>query len=319
MTTVTGEVRDKSGYLLADATVRLYRRDTGALLGSAVSGDGSEAVEGDADYASVSLLLHCDGANGSTTFTDNSPTPKTVTAVNNAQIKTDQSKFGGSSAYFDGTLDRLTVPNHTDFSLSSGDFTIEAWVRPTMLDTNDRNYLSQMADIADNANRQFACSIKSTSASFYWTVNGLTDTRFSVTYSFSINTWYHIAWVKSSGTLSCYINGQQTGGTVIPGTLFNSTADLCVGTFGKYGEDGYTHLDYHGYLDDIRITKGVARYTAGFTPPAAAFLDYSDMQARPLGQYSIDTTYSGEVQRIVCAPDAWDPIANDLIDRIILP
>jgi len=81
----------------------------------------------DEHYNSVSLLLNANGADNSTVFTDTSPTPKTVTAVGNAKISTSQSKFGGSSMYFDGTGDYLTSPSSTDFDLG-GTYTVEFWV-----------------------------------------------------------------------------------------------------------------------------------------------------------------------------------------------
>ena len=74
------------------------------------------------------LLLHCDGADGSTTFID-SATGKTITASGNAQIDTAQYKFGGASGLFDGTNDFLYTPNHADFTFGTGDFTIDFWVR----------------------------------------------------------------------------------------------------------------------------------------------------------------------------------------------
>ena len=76
-------------------------------------------IAGDQYYNSCSLLLHCDGTNGSTTFTDNSPSPKTVTAYNGAAISTVQSKFGGASGLFDGTDDYVTVPDNSAFDLEN--------------------------------------------------------------------------------------------------------------------------------------------------------------------------------------------------------
>jgi hypothetical protein len=73
------------------------------------------------------LLLHGDGTNGSTTITDSSISPKTVTAVGNAQISTAQSKFGGASIAFNGTTSYLTTPANSDFAYDA-DFTIECWL-----------------------------------------------------------------------------------------------------------------------------------------------------------------------------------------------
>jgi hypothetical protein len=80
-------------------------------------------------YASnVSLHLKMDGANGSTTFTDSSPNALTVTAVGNAQISTTQSKYNGTSAYFDGTGDYLNLATSTAFGFGTGDYTAECWI-----------------------------------------------------------------------------------------------------------------------------------------------------------------------------------------------
>ena len=78
----------------------------------------------DPHYANVSLLLHGDGADNGTVFTDNSHSPKTVTAYGNAKTSTAQSKFGGSSIFFDGNGDYLVSPSNSAFQFGTGDFTI---------------------------------------------------------------------------------------------------------------------------------------------------------------------------------------------------
>jgi hypothetical protein len=80
-------------------------------------------------FSNVSLLLHGDGTNGSTTIVDSSASPKTLTAFGNAQISTAQSKFGGSSIAFDGTGDYLSISSSNDLTLGTSDFTLETWAR----------------------------------------------------------------------------------------------------------------------------------------------------------------------------------------------
>jgi len=83
----------------------------------------------DTNINEVSLLLHGDGTNGSTTITDSSPTPKTVTAVGDAQISTAQSKFGGSSLFFNNNFaNAITTPSNAAFAFDTNDFTVEAWI-----------------------------------------------------------------------------------------------------------------------------------------------------------------------------------------------
>ena len=110
-------------------------------------------MAGDTSYASVALLLHCDGSNGSTTFTDSSPTPKTVTAYGNAQISTARSQFGGASALFDGSGDYLLVGAAADFKHlhdDSTDYTIEGWIYWSG-GSSDLTILSTAAATAANA------------------------------------------------------------------------------------------------------------------------------------------------------------------------
>ena len=86
----------------------------------------------DPNFADVSLLLHGDGANNSTTFTDSSSNNFTLSRVGDVKISTTESKFGGSSIFFDGTGDYLTLANNSDFNFPN-DFTVEAWVYPTAI------------------------------------------------------------------------------------------------------------------------------------------------------------------------------------------
>ena len=96
----------------------------------------SGSIVGDDYYNSCSLLMHFNGTNGSTTFTDNGPSPKTVTSNNGAAISTAQSKFGGASGLFDGTNDYLSTNSTSAFDWQ-GDITIECWIYPLALNGNN--------------------------------------------------------------------------------------------------------------------------------------------------------------------------------------
>jgi hypothetical protein len=227
-------------------------------------------------FSSVSLLLHMDGSNGSTTFTDSSGTPKTVTANGDAEISTAQSKFGGASGYFSGGANRLSIPDSEAFTASGDDFTIEAWLRPTAWAAGwDANHwCGQANNIANNNNRSWSCLIHDGIAGFYYTTDGVTDRihPFSAA-AVELDSWFHMAVSIQSGVARVFVNGVVVGAHTLAGAIFNSTADVVVGTFGKYAEDGYPGLSFTGYIDDLRITKGVARYTAAFTPPTSVFPD----------------------------------------------
>ena len=228
----------------------------------------SAAIQ-DPYYGNVSLLLHGNGTNGSTTITDNSPYPKTVTAVGNAQISTAQSKFGGASIAFDGTGDAATTANSSDFRLN-GDFTVELWVYPNSL-TADRYFVSHY-DFG-SAQRDWRFGLKSGSAHLYFNfvaANGATENEILAGVGLTVSTWQHIAVTKSGSTSRIFINGIQQASSTALVDLGGSTASLSVGSILNSGSPAF---GANCYIDDLRITKGVARYTSNFTPPTTQFPD----------------------------------------------
>lgn len=227
----------------------------------------------DADYPNVSLLLHGDGPNGSTIITDNSPSPKTVTAVGNAQISTAQSKFGGASIAFDGSGDFLTVPDNADFEFGSGAFTIEAWIYVSggsgvrmITAKSNRNEVGGIGSFAVfvNSSAKLQCLASSDAGPFpaNWQVD-ITSTT-----TLSTSTWHHIAFTRSGNTFALFLNGIQEATATNSLTLVNNAQVLTIGTLG-YTSGTFVN-DFNGYIDDLRITKA-ARYTANFTPPTQPF------------------------------------------------
>ena len=225
---------------------------------------GSQPVPVDPVFNNVSLLLHGNGTNGSTTITDSSPTPKTVTAVGNAQISTAQSKFGGSSIAFDGTGDYLTIPSNSAFNFELGDFCVETWVyvtayTPGGTDVICSTYLNSVIG--------WTLGIFAGTGKFYGAAGGdgaqINDPNTLIT-----NQWVHLAFTRSGSTLRFFVNGLLSGTPRSYSTSMSSTSSLHIGT-----NVGGGPLSLNGYIDDLRITKGVARYTANFTPPSAPFPD----------------------------------------------
>src|SRR3990167_11367752 len=218
------------------------------------------------------LLLHCDGADASTTFSDSSPSNKTVTANGNAQIDTAQSKFGGASGLFDGTGDYLTVPDSADWNFAGGDFTIDFQAR--WADQSGTTVLcASWDDFASAADKGWRFRLTAADAlSFDYTTNGSTEVSASFgTWSPSINTWYHIALIRSGTDLKCFIDGVQQGSTynISTDSIFNAAELLFVGAVNN-SSTGATGF-HNGWFDEFRISKGIARWTANFTPPADAY------------------------------------------------
>ncbi len=217
---------------------------------------------GDPSYGSVSLLLPGNGANGSTTILDYSRSPQIITAVGNAQISTAQSKFGGSSMLFDETGDYLTVPATAAMSLGTGDFTIECWVRFAVTPVGNGQGIYQLSDGYLNFQVRGPAA-GANNADGRWAIYHGTSQTTHASLVPATNTWYHVAYVRSSGTSKLYIDG----------TEIISVADTTNYTDQYFVVGGWYSTGFllNGYIDDLRITKGVARYTANFTPPAAAF------------------------------------------------
>lgn len=223
----------------------------------------------DPNISQVSLLLHGNGTNGSTTITDSSPSPKTVTAVGNAQISTAQSKFGGASIAFDGTGDFLAVPDSEAWNFLAADFTLECWVRINAALSEAKILMSQRSNDG-NSDRGINFYITATGGlGFDLSTDGSGATVTATNSVLSTLTWQHVALARSGSTGRFFVDGILNATTVNFGSssIFNSSSLFTIGGRG----DGLRCLD--GYIDDLRITKGVARYTANFTPPTAAFPD----------------------------------------------
>jgi hypothetical protein len=182
-----------------------------------------------------------------------------LSTTGNADISTAVVKYGTGSLAFDGTGDYLNALANPVFAFGSGDFTIESWVYITaaknqgIFDTRNSGPSSTGIVFSINAsnslNVYIGGSILNSSASL------------------SLNTWTHVACVKSSGTITIYIDGVARGSVSNSTNLTDTTPT--VGTVVDYRNTGSTYM-LQGYIDDLRITKGLARYTSAFTPPEAA-------------------------------------------------
>jgi hypothetical protein len=210
------------------------------------------------------LLLHCDGANGSMSFPDASGSAHTVTANGNAQVSTAQSKFGGASAAFDGSGDYLSIPDSNDWDFGSGDFTIDCWVRVTTV-TSKRHAIAIKASSAVVTswalyivNNQFEFNA-STNDSTWNVINAL------LFGSISTNTWYHVAVTRSGDTWRFFQDGVQQTSTTASGAL-SANANVV-----QIGGNGFVDHYLSGWIDEMRISKGVARWTSNFTPPMGPY------------------------------------------------
>jgi len=224
-------------------------------------------VNGDQYRNNVVLHLPMTGANNSTTFTDVSPSPKTITRYGDTKISTAQSKWGQGSGYFDGTGDYLTAPNSADFLFGSDSFTVESWIYPTTLPTaGSGGCIASVYDTTNNK-RSWTLNVFNDGGVFklqlFVSTSGLSAgvTAFLAA-GLSLNQWQHVAVSRSGNTMRLLIGGVIVVETSYTSALYHS--DVVLG-IGRYASDSAI---YTGYLQDLRITKGVARYTANFAVPS---------------------------------------------------
>ena len=218
------------------------------------------------------LMLHWDGANDGTTFTDSSSAAHAITVTGGAHTDTAIKKFGTAAGQFDGTGDYLSTPDSSDWNFGTDNFTAEAWFRASSLPgSGGDTIVGQSGSNTDN--RGWAISIRDTSNSvtnplkFMYSLNGTSWSSDSTggTTTIVVDTWYHVAAVRSGTTFYLFVNGAVEDTWTDASSMFNCTADLEVGSTSALSED------FNGYIDEVRISKGVARWTAAFTPPTYAY------------------------------------------------
>lgn len=211
---------------------------------------------------SAGFLLHFDGTNGSTVFTDERGHP--FSAGGNAQISTAQSVFGGAAGLFDGSGDYLVSPANTHYDPGTGDFTLEGFVRFISLPSGGA--MTLVGNYYDSSNGwawQFRNDGGGARVRFGWGDSTFVDFAWSP----STGTWYHLAVSRSGGTLRAFVNGAQIGSSATFTTdLVSGVAPMHIGAL-KYM--GSFIQGFNGYFDDLRLTIGTALYTGAFTPPSS--------------------------------------------------
>jgi len=186
-----------------------------------------------------------------------------VETVGTARLSTSTMKYDASSIYFGTKTDYLSIRSTPQIAILPGDFTIECWVYPT--DTS----LTSTWGIIDARSAGASASawlIGLGSYSAGWLMNIYTGTSYNSTARVQANTWTHCAWVRVGSTLTFYINGVAGGTATISGAITGGTTTVYIGSkdnsLGGYGTVGY--------IDDLRMTNGYARYTGAFTVPTSA-------------------------------------------------
>ncbi len=233
---------------------------------------------GDVYFPQTSVLLPFNGSNGATSTSDLSNRNGTVAFNGTAQISTAQSKFGESSLILDGDSDYVTVlDSYWNSCMNSGDFTVELWVRwdsAVLGGSTNTELITNRGDSGGGtANGWSIRKYSDNKVSWYMRIgsdwiylNYAQGTRTAVL----ADTWYHVAVTRSGNTWKLFLNGTAED------TITNSSSITSGAASGLYlgvlagGISPSAYMD--GYIDDVRVTVGHARYTSNFTPPTATHL-----------------------------------------------
>jgi hypothetical protein len=214
-----------------------------AAVNSSRAGIWPEAQELDPYFANVSLLLHMDGGNGSTTFTDSSSNTRSVAAAGGAQISTAQSRYG-TGAFYAGV--DTTAHLNVGSLVSNGDFTVEFYVYPLA----DRGVLLEFGpDYTNNfqINQNSAAETGFNAFKAYIRINGV-ELFDNVAFGYAKNQWNYIALTRSGSNVSLFNNGVLYGTRTLSGPVTL-----------KYVGSNFVNRTVNGYIDELRLTDGIAR------------------------------------------------------------
>ena len=260
-------------------TERLRVESEGAVALKSQSSSASATTDYSKFYAlqngaaadsGIVLLLHGQGVDSGTVFTDSSQSNHSATKTGTVETDTAQSTLSqASSIRFDGSSDYLTYADSDDWTLD-GDFTVDFFVRFASLNTGDSDVIYgptatsgepwRLLRHQDTTNWQFSAG------------NGLSPT-YECTSTVAINTWYHIATTRASGIIRTVQDGTQIGVDSSSNTTTLNNDALVLGRNWDSGAAG----NFDGWIQEFRITKGTALWTTGFTPPTAPVAATSEM------------------------------------------
>ena len=228
----------------------------------------SAAVACDPYFGNVVLLMGYEGPNGSTTtgFQDESPSAHGFGNPVGAVIDTSQFKFGTSSVRLNNAA--IIFGNSADWHFGSGQYTVECWFRPNS-NPGQGFFVGQWLTVGNSA---WVMNTGVSGSTLTWNMSpdgGTTNiVAFNGSWAFATGTWYHIAVDFDGTNTRGYVNGVMVGKYTTPVTIFTSSNNLGIGA-----NSGATSFIVDGWMDELRITKGVARYASdsGFAVPTAAF------------------------------------------------
>jgi len=218
-------------------------------------------------YTNYTVLLAKASGNSGTNagISDSSTSSQTVTVTGSPSLTSfSPYRHGGYSYYFDGSGDYIITGSDTTLAFGTSDFTVEAWIYITSLSAISTVMTSRA--ISSSSYLYWSLLIQTNgNLSFQTRNSGGTQYIAQFDAGITTNTWYHVAAVRESGVLTCYVNG-IAGSTTSDDSSLNMTESYV--SVGGFIYPGYTYI-MNGYISDARVIKGTALYTADFTPPTS--------------------------------------------------
>lgn len=248
---------------------------------------GSSAVD---QYAG--FLAHFDGVDGATAYTAETGQPVTFFGAG-TKIATAQKKFGTASLYFDGLSGWVLVPDGPEFAFGSGDFTIDFWIR---FETNTSGIKTIFAHSSDN--EDYSTLVWNGTAGgwqFSWAVGNVTQFTFTALDTIAINTLYHVALVRSGNTFTFYRDGTSVGTATSSAPYPDYTNSVALGSLFIFSDFGNS---MKGWVDEFRVSKGIARWTANFTPPTAAYAGLTSGNTLTASNPIFDPLHAGAIWKL---------------------
>lgn len=215
---------------------------------------------GDPYFNNVELLLQFEGSHGSTNFVDGSSRENTITSTGTITINTSDKKYGNSSLLASGGT--LSTPTNSNFGFGTSDFTIEFWLKNAPIIYSNEFYLSMTGSLDG-----FSIGKYDNSYPIGFFYNGPSFPVRVVANSLDTNNWTHFAVCRQAGNIRVFVNG------IAP--TYNGTSSGLYDNNKNYGTTGKIEIaNVSGKFDAIRVTKGIARYTANFNPETDTYLQF---------------------------------------------
>ena len=195
---------------------------------------------------------------GTGVFVTTTKAAKTLTRFGDTQIDTAQKKFGTASTLFDGTEDNLIIPTSDDFGFGTSNWCLEAFIRPSSV-----SGVQHIFDLRDTSATDTAPTLYLNGTTLHFGV-GNSSVRSGGT--LATGTWYHVAVARNAGTTKLFLDGVELG-TGADTNDYGSTKPIIVGAnYAATPADAFA-----GHIDEVRVSKGAARFTGAFTPTTGEY------------------------------------------------